>query len=59
MLSNVELLDKRLSYILTDPFKQIVEAKKKAQTEPETKIWQGRQGSNLRPQVLETCATTS
>jgi site-specific DNA recombinase len=56
MISNVGLLDKKLSYILTDPFKQIVEANKKAQNEPNAKIWQGRQGSNLRPTVLETVA---
>ena len=30
VLSNIELKDKKLSYILNDPFKTIVEAKKKA-----------------------------
>lgn len=30
VLSNIELNDKKLSYILNDPFKTIVETKKKA-----------------------------
>jgi site-specific DNA recombinase len=46
MLSNVELNDKSLSYILSDPFKEIVESKKNAQHEPESKIWQGHVESN-------------
>lgn len=41
MISNVELKDKKLSYILTDPFREMAEQKKKAQTEPESNIWQG------------------
>jgi len=41
VLSNIELNDKKLSYILNDPFRTIVEAKKKAQTEPKSNIWCG------------------
>ena len=41
VLSNIELNDKKLSYVLNDPFRTIVEAKKKAQTEPNSNIWCG------------------
>ena len=41
VLSNIELNDKKLSYILNDPFRTIVETKKKAQTEPKSNIWCG------------------
>lgn len=44
ILSNIELKDKKLSYILNDPFKTIVEAKKQAQNGPvsgENNIWCG------------------
>lgn len=41
MLSNIELNDKKLSYILNDPFKTIVEAKKKSPVGSESTIWCG------------------
>jgi site-specific DNA recombinase len=59
MISNIELKDKKLSYVLNDPFKTIVEQMKKAQNEPQSNIWQGWQESNPRPSVLETDALTS
>lgn len=39
VLSNIELKDKRLSYILNDPFKSIVEAKKKSLSAHDSNIW--------------------
>ena len=39
VLSNIELNDKKLSYILNDPFKTIVEAKKKAIAGSNSNIW--------------------
>jgi site-specific DNA recombinase len=41
VLSNIELNDKKLSYILNDPFRTIVEAKKKALTSQNPNIWCG------------------
>ena len=41
VLSNIELKDKRLSYILNDPFKSIVEAKKKSLSAHDSNIWCG------------------
>lgn len=59
LISNVELNDKRLSYILNDPFRAIAQAKKKTQNVPGSNIWQGWQESNPRPSVLETDALAS
>ena len=42
VLSNIELNDKKLSYILNDPFKTIVETKKKALSGSNSKIWCSR-----------------
>lgn len=39
VLSNIELNDKKLSYILNDPFKTIVEAKKKSLAAHNSNIW--------------------
>jgi site-specific DNA recombinase len=39
VLANIELKDKKLSYVLTDPFKTIVEAKKKALSGSNPNIW--------------------
>ena len=39
VLSNIELEDKKLSYILNDPFKSIVEAKKKSLAAHNSNIW--------------------
>ena len=39
VLSNIELNDKKLSYILNDPFKTIVETKKKALSGSNSKVW--------------------
>lgn len=41
VLSNIELKDKRLSYILNDPFRTIVETKKKALSGSNSNIWCG------------------
>ena len=41
VLSNIELKDKKLSYILNDPFRTIVEAKKKSLVGSESTIWCG------------------
>jgi site-specific DNA recombinase len=41
VLSNIELRDKRLSYILKEPFKTIVETKKKSLSAPNSQIWCG------------------
>ena len=50
VLSNIELNDKKLSYELNDPFKTIVETKKKALSGSNSDIWcQYRDGiSTLR-----------
>jgi hypothetical protein len=39
VLSNIELKDKKLSYILNDPFRTIVEAKKKSLSAHNSNIW--------------------
>jgi len=39
VLANIELNDKKLSDVLTDPFKTIVEAKKKALSGSDPNIW--------------------
>ncbi len=39
VLSNIELNDKKLSYILNEPFRTIVETKKKALTSQNPNIW--------------------
>ena len=39
LLSNIELKDKKLSYILNDPFKTIVELKKKTPNASASDIW--------------------
>ena len=49
ILSNIELKDKKLSYILNDPFKTIVETKKKALSGSNSDIWCGWRDSNPRP----------
>ena len=41
VLSNIELKDKKLSYILNDPFKTIVETKKKALSGSNSNVWCG------------------
>ncbi len=49
VLSNIELKDKKLSYILNDPFKTIVEAKKKALLGSNSNLWCGYRDSNPGP----------
>ena len=49
VLSNIELKDKKLSYILNDPFKTIVETKKKSLSAHNSDIWCGLRDSNSRP----------
>ncbi len=39
VLSNIELNDKKLSYTLNDPFKTIVETKKKALSGSNSNLW--------------------
>jgi site-specific DNA recombinase len=39
VLSNIELKDKKLSYILNDPFKSVVEAKKKSLSAHNSNVW--------------------
>ena len=49
VLSNIELKDKKLSYILNDPFKTIVETKKKSLSAHNSNIWCGQGDSNPWP----------
>lgn len=49
VLSNIELKDKKLSYLLNDLFKTIVDAKKKALSGSKQNIWCGLRDSNSRP----------
>ena len=39
VLSNIELKDKNLSYILNDPFRTVVEAKKKSLSAHNSNVW--------------------
>ena len=39
VLSNIELKDKKLSYILNDPFRTVVETKKKCLSAHNSNIW--------------------
>ena len=41
VLSNIELKDKKLSYILNDPFRTVVETKKKSLAAHNSNIWCG------------------
>lgn len=63
MLSNVELNDKSLSYILNDPFRKVIEQNRNARREPKSDLWQGKRGSgsNGAQSLLEDfdlCACT-
>lgn len=49
VLSNIELNDKKLSYILNDPFKTIVETKKKSLHGSNSNVWCGYRDSNPGP----------
>ena len=49
LLSNIELNDKKLSYILNSFFREVAEAKKKSQTGSESNIWCGYRDSNPGP----------
>lgn len=49
LLSNIELRDKKLSYVLNDPFRAIVEAKKKSPNGSESNLWCGYRDSNPGP----------
>ena len=49
LLSNIELKDKKLSYMLNDPFKTIIEAKKKSPNGSESNLWCGYRDSNPGP----------
>jgi hypothetical protein len=41
VLSNIELKDKKLSYVLNNPFRTIVEEKKKAHSGSNNNFWCG------------------
>ncbi len=49
LLSNIELNDKKLSYNINSPFKEIIEAKKKALSGLNQNIWCGYRDSNPGP----------
>ena len=49
VLSNIELNDKKLSYILNEPFKTIFETKKKNLSAHNSNIWCGYRDSNPGP----------
>jgi hypothetical protein len=53
ILSNIELKDKKLSYILNDPFKTIVEAKKKSLSAHNSNIWCDKLGNQLTSKAIE------
>ena len=59
VLSNIELKDKKLSYILNDPFRTIVEAKKKSLSAHNSNIWCGLRDSNSRPLPWQGSALTT
>ncbi len=59
VLSNIELNDKKLSYILNDPFKTIVETKKKALSGSNSNIWCGLGDSNSWPLPWQGSALTT
>ena len=58
-LSNIELKDKKLSYILNDPFKTIVETKKKSLSAHNSNIWCGLGDSNSWPLPWQGSALTT
>jgi hypothetical protein len=59
VLSNIELKDKKLSYILNDPFRTIVEAKKKSLSAHNSNLWCGYRDSNPGPHPWQGCALTA
>ena len=59
VLSNIELKDKKLSYILNDPFKTIVETKKKSLAAHNSNIWCGLGDSNSWPLPWQGSALTT
>jgi hypothetical protein len=59
VLSNIELKDKKLSYILNDPFKTIVETKKKSLTAQDSNFWCGYRDSNSGPLPWQGSALTT
>ena len=48
MLSNVELDDKKLKYIVNDPFRSLIRQKKKSRHMSEPFLWQGYSGISTR-----------
>ena len=59
VLSNIELKDKKLSYILNDPFKTVVETKKKSLAAHNSNIWCGYRDSNSGPLPWQGSALTT
>ena len=49
VLSNIELKDKKLSYILNDPFRTVIETKKKSLAAHNSNIWCGSRDSMPQP----------
>ena len=59
VLSNIELKDKKLSYILNDPFRTVVETKKKSLAAHNSNIWCGLGDSNSWPLPWQGSALTT
>ena len=59
VLSNIELKDKKLSYILNDPFRTVVETKKKSLSAHNSNIWCGYRDSNPGPLPWQGSALTT
>lgn len=59
VLANIELKDQKLSYTINDPFKTIIEAKKKAPSGSNSKIWCGYRDSNSGPLPWQGSALTT
>lgn len=56
VLSNIELKDKKLSYMFNEPFRTIIETKKKSLTGSKSNIWCGWGDSNPWPHPWQGCA---
>ena len=59
VLSNIELKDKKLSYMFNEPFRTIIETKKKSLSGSESNIWCGYRDSNPGPRPWQGRALTA
>ena len=59
VLSNIELKDKKLSYMFNEPFRTIIETKKKSLTGSKSNIWCGYRDSNPGPLPWQGSALTA